>query len=49
VPESTETVGCWNIYGLASYKQELLLHYSAQAPLDVLAGCETHLINPEQL
>jgi hypothetical protein len=49
VPESTVSVGYWNIHGLASYKQKLLLYYSMQARLDVLALCETHLTNQEQL
>ena len=48
-PEATMLVGCWNIQGLASYKRKMLLGYAASEKLDVLAVCETHLWNSEQL
>jgi len=48
-PESSVTVAAWNIHGLASYKQNSLLGYAAASHLDVLAVCETHLLNSEQL
>lgn len=48
-PESTVTVAAWNIHGLASYKHNNLLNYAAVLHLDVLAVCETHLLNAEQL
>jgi len=47
--ESIVRVATWNIRGLASHKQKLLLHYTAQLNLDVLALCETHLLQQEQL
>lgn len=40
---------CWNIHGLADYKQADLLALISGAGIDVLAVCETHLVNPEQL
>ena len=40
---------CWNIHGLADYKQADLLTTISGAGIDVLAVCETHLVNPEQL
>jgi len=48
-PESTVTVAGWNVHGLASYKQKSLLYLAATTQLDVLAVCETHLLNSEQL
>jgi hypothetical protein len=47
--EATISVATWNIHSLASYKQESLLHYAMVQQLDVLAVCETHLLNSEQL
>jgi exonuclease III len=47
-PESSVRVASWNIHGLASYKQKSLLHFAADRYLDVLAVCETHLLNSEQ-
>ena len=48
-PESTITVGEWNIHGLGDYKQRELLSVTAALEIDVLAVCETHLEHPEQL
>lgn len=47
--ESPVAVGGWNLHGLASYKQKMLLRFAAVQHLDVLAVCETHLLNSEQL
>ena len=41
--------GSWNIHGLADYKQASLLTTVFGANIDVLALCETHLVNSEQL
>ena len=37
--------GCWNLNGLADYKQRELLRAARAAQLDVLALCETHGID----
>ena len=42
-------IGTWNINGLADYKQLALLVWMGEMELDVLAVCETHLVNSEQL
>lgn len=42
-------LGCWNIHGLAEYKQAELLRAAAARRLDVLALCETHLVHEEEL
>jgi endonuclease/exonuclease/phosphatase family metal-dependent hydrolase len=45
----TLAVGAWNVNGLADYKQIDLLDSSFHiAKLDVLALCETYLVNDEQ-
>ena len=49
LPESTISVGEWNINGLGDYKQLELLSVTAALEIDVLAVCETHLEHPEQL
>lgn len=49
LPESTISVGEWNINGLGDYKQLELLSATAALGIDVLAVCETHLEHPEQL
>ena len=41
--------GCWNINGLRDYKQKQLLLATVAAQLDILALCETHLGNEEEL
>ena len=42
-------VACWNVNGLADYKQEELLRAAASAGIDVLALVETHLVDKESL
>ncbi|MDR3417725.1 MAG: hypothetical protein P4L83_16225, partial [Nevskia sp.] len=40
--------GAWNVQGLASYKQDCLVSTLVEEEIDVLAVCETHLVNSEQ-
>jgi len=49
-PESQRVhCGSWNIHGLSQGKQADLIAAACQQRLDILALCETHLDNPEQL
>ena len=43
------SIGSWNINGLGDYKQHNLIGTAHELKLDVLALCETHLVNSEQL
>ena len=47
--KSKVSIGSWNIHGLGDYKQRDLIDTAHELRLDVLALCETHLVNSEQL
>ena len=42
-------MACWNVNGLADYKQQELLRAAASAGIDVLVLVETHLVDKESL
>lgn len=42
-------LGSWNVHTLSDYKQSSLLELACGLELDLLALCETHLVNSEQM